>query len=342
MTGCADRLVPILFAIDPERLCDTMVNNVRLDEISAILNATPDQAERLSRATDPDLAPEKATSGLTPEKMRALLDRRGFRYPDRNIIFHCLKGGASKTTLAYNSAFRIAQLGAKVLLVDLDKQANATQSFQCRPERGVFVDAITGQQSIEKMILVLHPFLHVVPSSLQNARLETELIHRRKNPRTYYQSLFAPVRDRYDFLIFDLPPDLSHNTYLSTILADTICIPINADEYSIAGMRMTLESIQSIRQEFEDLDPEIFVIWSRFDTREKSSLRYLAELKDIGDATLLPIVIRTDVTFKHAQASKKSVFQIKPRSNARQDIDILVRELTGLRAYFGGNGGIDS
>jgi chromosome partitioning protein len=249
-----------------------------------------------------------------------------------------LKGGASKTTLAYNSAFRIAQLGAKVLLVDLDKQANATQSFERRPERGVFVDAITGKQAIENLILEIHPHLHLVPSSLENARLETELIHRRKNPRTYYRNIFASVRSHYDFLVFDLPPDLSHNTYLSTIMADTICIPINADEYSVAGMKMTLESIASIREEFEDLNPEILVIWSKFDSREKSSLRYVSELKDIGDAKLLPIVIRTDVTFKHAQAQAKSVFQLGRRSNAREDIDILVRELAGLRAFFGDAG----
>jgi chromosome partitioning protein len=307
-----------------------METKVHLDEISAVLNTSRHQAELFSRAIG-----NNAAAGLTPDRMRALLDRRGFRFPTKNIIFHCLKGGASKTTLAYNSAFRIAQLGARVLLVDLDKQANATQSFERRPERGVFVDAVTGRKPIEDLILEIHPHLSLVPSSLENARLETELIHRRKNPRTYYRNLFAPVRDRYDILVFDLPPDLSHNTYLSTILADTICIPINADEYSVAGMRMTLESIDSIRAEFEDLQPEILVIWSKFDSREKSCLKYVAALKELGSARLLPVVIRTDVTFKHAQAQAKSVFQLGRRSNAREDIDVLVRELTGLRSYFG-------
>jgi len=270
--------------------------------------------------------------------MRQLLDRKGFRFPRKTILFHCLKGGAAKTTLAYNTAFRLSQFGARVLLVDLDKQANATQSFEKRAEKGVFVDAVTGKARVEELIVGVHSHLDLLPSSLENARLEMELIHRRKNPRAYYRGLFEPVRDRYDVLILDLPPDLSHNTYLSTLMADTVCIPLNADEYSVAGMRMTLDSIRAIQEEYADLHQEVLIVWSRFDPREKSCLRYLAELKDIGHAKLLPIVIRTDVTFKHAQARSRSVFQLGRRSNAREDIDILARELVGLREYFGSEG----
>lgn len=300
---------------------------VSLDEIESILHTTRQQAEILTGGVG-------GGKSLTPVKMRQLLERKGFRFPRKNILFHCLKGGASKTTLAYNTAYRLSQLGARVLLVDLDKQANATQSFEKRPTAGVFVDVVTGQLPIDAMIVPIHAHLDLLPSSLDNARLEMELIHRRKNPRGFYRTLFAPVRDRYDILIFDLPPDLSHNTYLCTLMADTICIPLNADEYSVAGMRMTLESIRSIQDEYGDLEQEVLVIWSRFDPREKSGLRYLAEMKDLGRAQLLPIVIRTDVTFKHAQSRNKSVFQLGKRSNAREDIDILARELAGLREFF--------
>lgn len=308
-------------------------HSIRLDEVETILHTTRQQAEVL-------VAGVGGGSALTPVKMRQLLDRKGFRFPTKNILFHCLKGGASKTTLAYNTAFRLSQLGARVLLVDLDKQANATQSFERRPVNGVFVDAVTGAKAIDGMIVPVHPHLDLLPSSLDNARLEMELIHRRKNPRAFYRGIFAPVRDRYDILIFDLPPDLSHNTYLCTLIADTVCIPLNADEYSVAGMRMTLDSIRAIQEEYQDLEQEVLVIWSKFDPREKSGLRYLADLKDIGKARLLPIVIRTDVHFKHAQSRARSVFELGKRSNAREDIDILARELCGLREFF--DGGDDS
>ncbi len=271
---------------------------------------------------------------LNPEQARQFLDRRGFRYPKRNIVFHCLKGGAAKTTLAYNSTYRLAQLGARVLLVDLDKQANATHSFAVESVRHCFVDLVTRQASIEDAIVSVGPGLDLLPSSLENARLEMELIHRRRNPNGFYAELFSPVRERYDFLLFDLPPDLNHNTYLSTLFADWIIVPVNADAYSLSGMRMTLDSIQGIQKEYGREDQEVLVVWSKYDAREKSALTYVPELQGIEGARLLPTVVRTDVTFKNAQAQAKSVFELRKRCSAKEDIDQLVREFSGLREYF--------
>jgi len=279
-----------------------------------------------------DVAREAASLGkLGPAEARRLLERSGFRYPRLNIVFHCLKGGAAKTTLAYNTAYRLAQLGTRVLLVDLDKQANATASFGLgRPDR-VFVDVVTGDATAEQAVVRVAESLDVIPSSLDNARLEPELIHRRVNPRTYYRNLLAPVRDRYDVTIFDLPPDLSHNTYLTSLYADVICIPTTPDEYSVHGMRLTLGAVESIAREYPDARPRVLVIWTRFDPREKSALSYIAENSKLDGAEVLPIVIRTDVTFKNAQARAQSVFQLRKRSAAREDIDLLARELVGLR-----------
>jgi chromosome partitioning protein len=278
---------------------------------------------------------------LAPQTFRQLMEERGFEYPKKNIVFHCLKGGAAKTTLAYNTAYRLSQLGARVLLVDLDKQGNATHSFQLpRPEL-VFVDAVTGKCEIKDLIVPLHEHLDVLPSSLENARLEMELVNRKKNPQTFYRNLFAPVRDRYDVLILDLPPDLSHNTYMSSLFADTICIPTNPDEYSVHGTRLTLASLEGLHQEYDRLEQEILIVWTKYDAREKSAVRYLQEFQTISaddsrfPARVLPIVIRTDVTYKNAQAQNKSVFQLGRKSSAREDVDILARELVGMKGLEG-------
>lgn len=306
-----------------------------LDELSGLIAIEPTAAENLARAVcDSESLPPR----FDPFQLRRILDRKGFRFPRRNIIFHCLKGGASKTTLAYNSGFRLSQYGARVLLVDLDKQANSTQSLAPGAGDRVFYDVVRGHVPIADAIVQLNPHLAILPSSLENARLEMELVHRPKNPATYFRDLFAGVRDRFDFVVFDLPPDLSHTTYLATVYADTVCVPIQADEYSLTGMRMTLSTVEAIQKEFALSDQEVLVVWSRFDPRERSTLRYAQELKDLGNATLLPVVIRTDVTFKTAQAKNKSVFELRRQSKAREDIDVLARELSGLREYFGFKG----
>lgn len=314
-----------------------MTPQIPIDEIADILGVEPEDASVIAKGAG---VLSSRLRRLRPADARALLERRGFRFPKRNIVFHCLKGGASKTTLAYNTAFRLAQVGARVLLVDLDKQANATHSFVTKPGAFCFVDLVTEKAKIEQAIVPVCPFLDLLPSSLENARLETELIHRQRNPQTFYRDLFSSVRDHYDFLILDLPPDLSHNTFLSTLFADLIVIPVNSDVYSLSGMRMTLESIEGIRKQFSRTDQDVLVVLSKFDAREKSALGFLSELKELGSARLLPTVIRMDITFKTAQAKAKSVFQIRRRSRAKEDMDLLVREVSGLGEYFAKAGSV--
>ncbi len=280
----------------------------------------------------------KKTDGnvrLDALQARRVMEAAGFSFPKKNLIFHCLKGGAAKTTLAYNTAFRFSQLGARVLLVDLDKQANATQTFGATPRQGkVFVDLITGEGDIKKMLVSLTPTFSLLPSSLENARLEMELVHRTKNPTTFYRSLFEPVREEFDILVFDLPPDLSHNTFLATLYADTVCIPVSPDEYGVHGMKLTLGSLKGIYSDFTALKQDVWVVWSKYDSREKLATRYISDEMDVSPAQLVPIVVRSDVNFRHAQSLGKSVFQLGKRSNAAEDIDLLVRELLGLREFF--------
>lgn len=313
-----------------------MEKSIPLREISSIINMTPQGAGKIARGLETELRGN--ARHLPPNTARRILESRGFRFPTKNIIFHCLKGGASKTTLAYNSAYRLSQLGARILLVDLDKQANATKSFEMPSSKFVFVDVVTEKCEIADAIVNVSEYLDVIPSSLLNAQLEMELISRKANPRAFYRNIFKPIRDNYDIVIVDLPPDLNHNTYLSSIFADTICIPTNPDEYSVMGMKMTLNSIEGIQRDYDDLKQEVFIIWSKYDARERNSFHYITELKDVGNASIMPIVIRSDATFKNAQAEIKSVFEVSKKSNAREDIDILAQELIGLREFFSPKG----
>lgn len=311
-----------------------MTKTISLREISNLVNITPQGLGKTTKAINSLL--KNNSRHFEPSAVRYLLKDRGFSFPQKNIIFHCLKGGASKTTLAYNTAFRLSQFGAKVLLVDLDKQGNATQAFNLRDIKNTFVDLVTNEAHIQDTILEASPFLDILPSTFRNARLEIELNNINYNPKTFYSKIFAPIRYKYDFLIFDLPPDLNRNTYLCTIYGDIICVPTNPDEFAVMGMKMTLESIESIKKEFDDLQQEIYVVWSKYDARETNSFHYITEteLDDIKDATVMPIVIRSDSAFKNAQADRLSVFEIKRKTNAKEDIDILARELSGLREYF--------
>ncbi len=268
---------------------------------------------------------------VDPESARDLVEATGLAFPKRNVLFHCLKGGAAKTTLAYNTAYRLAQYGARVLLVDLDKQANATLSLlgetPLNGERSVFVDVVTGKSTIHAAIVPVGDGLHLLPSSLDNARLEIELANRPKNPERYFKSLFAPIRDRYDFVLFDMPPDLSHGTYLASLYADCVCVPTSPDEYGVYGTRLTLGSLEGLLADYAGWKPDIWVVWTRFDARERSAARHIAEFEAPPYARVFPLAMRTDVTYKRAQESRKSVFGLRRQSNAKDDLDALARAI---------------
>jgi chromosome partitioning protein len=310
---------------------------ISLREISEIIQMTPQGAGKLARHLESYL--KGNTRHLTSKSARSLLESRGFEYPKKNIMFHSLKGGSTKTSLAYNCAYRFSQLGARTLLVDLDKQANATRSFNLPDYEHVFVDVIKGNCKINDAIVNASENLDILPSSFKNATLEIELVAKRPaNPRLYYQRIFEPVRNNYDVTVFDLAPDLNFNSLMCSLYATTICIPTNPESYSVSGTRMTLESLEGLKKDHPDLEQEILIVWSKYDARERNSFHYITDMNLGNSAKVLPVVIRSDAAVKNAQAERKSVFEQTKKTNAKEDIDILAQELLGLRDFFGPKG----
>lgn len=310
-----------------------MEKYIPLREVSDILNITPQGFGKIARKND-DTFLKGNKRLLSPHFIRDVFESRGFQYPKKNIMFHCLKGGSGKSELSRNISFRASQLGCKVLIVDCDKQANTSRALNVETPDGVLVDIITGQKKINDTIVKIDDFLHLLPSSIKNARLELELINKEKNPLSFYEKIFAQVRDEYDWVVFDMPPDLNHNSYLISLFCDTICIPTNPSRFSMDGMHMTIESIIGLKDQFGSLNKDIVILLNMFDAREKNSFSLLSELQGIEGARVIPVVVRSDTTFKNAHGQKKSIFEINRKSNAKEDIDILTQDLMGLRDFF--------
>lgn len=310
---------------------------VALREISEIIGMTPQGiGKTLKNADETSLKSNRRF--YSPKVIRELFESRGFQYPKKNLLFHCLKGGAGKTELSRNTAFRAAQLGARTLYIDLDKQANGSRSFGIEDADKVFVDVVTNKCTVQEAIVKISDFLHVLPSNFQNARLETELISKPKNPQLFFSQIFKTVRDEYDILVFDLAPDLNNLSYLASLYAtDAVCIA-NPDRFSIDGLKMTIESLSGLKEQYPGFQQNVFIVLNKYDSRERASFKLVAELQEIDQATLLPVVVRTDANLKNAHGVKKSIFEFSRKSNARDDIDLLTQELMGMRDFFGPKG----
>lgn len=314
-----------------------MEKAIPLREISNILRVTPQGFGKIARKDGESIIKGNKRL-LSPQFIREVFESKGFVYKKKNIMFHCLKGGSGKSELSRNISYRASQLGTKVLLVDCDKQANTSRSLGVDNPSTVLVDIVTGKGQIKESIVEIDPFFHLLPSSIKNARLELELINREKNPLSFYEKIFSQVRGNYDWVVFDMPPDLNHNSYLISLFADIVCVPTNPSRFAMDGMQMTIESLEGLRDQFPDKKFDIEIILNMYDAREKNSFVLLTELQEIKNANVLPVVVRADTTFKNAHGLRKTIFEVTKKSNAREDVDIVTQEILGLRDFFGPKG----
>ena len=240
------------------------------------------------------------------DAVRKILHNRGFNYERKIITFTTLKGGTGKTTLSLATARRLNCLGSKVLLIDLDKQANATISLLNRTGNKVLLDIIQKDCSITDAIEKVNDSFHLLPSSLLNSRLEIELANRKLNPQDYYAKILKPILKNYDYVVIDTPPDLSHSVYLAMLTSDILVIPVNLDRYSIEGLAMTLSIINEAKENYPTYSIEVKVVINKYDARERSSLDFIAQLTKFDDIEVMPDVVRIDSTFRKSQKKRPS------------------------------------
>jgi chromosome partitioning protein len=268
--------------------------------------------------------------------VRSLLIQRGFTYPKINISFQIVKGGAGKTTLSFALAVRASHYGAKILVVDLDQQSNLTRSFNVEArEAPVWLNIIRDRVNIKKAIISLSENLHIIPSNLNNSRLDVELSQSNPNLRDMVRDKLYSVRDDYDIIIMDCPPAINKINTTATCASDLIIIPVNPDPYSMDGLEFTVSELQRIKKEFK-IDFDYKIVWNRYDARERLGAIYMHALVKVEERAmkLLPVVIRTDASVRNAVFDSKSIFDLPKKTPIRGDIDQFTRELLGINAWI--------
>lgn len=264
-------------------------------------------------------------SYLSPEIARAAMLARGFQYPKKVLSMQMLKGGVGKTTSVINIGLRASMYGAKVLLIDLDQQANLSFAFGVEDEgAGVWADVIEGKSEINSLIRNVSPQLDLIPSNLNNSILDKVLLNGKRNVALGVSQALAAVRDQYDWVILDTAPNLNAINTAAACAADIVVLPVNPDRFSFDGLRKTVEDLKDIKREF-GVDFEVKVLFSKFDGRETSSRALLQKcLSEYGNM-MFSGFIRTSSDLKNTIRSGSNIFSRK--STAKEDYDIVTREL---------------
>jgi chromosome partitioning protein len=177
----------------------------------------------------------------------------------KKIAIAVRKGGVGKTTTAKNLAAALAQKGHRVLLVDLDEQANATRGLNADPAtlekslNDLFADPDLDPASV--ILTTELETLHLMPGHPGLAKTETGMAYQRavdpsSDPTTLFRDILKPLEDSYDFMVFDTPPSIGYLTINALAAADELLIPAAASAYSEEGVRQTLQEYERATQTY--------------------------------------------------------------------------------------------
>lgn len=223
------------------------------------------------------------------------------------------KGGVAKTTSTFNIATSLAKEGKNVLMLDLDPQASLTIYTNLEPYELDYsiVDVMRNpKMEVEKSIVKLRERLHIIPSRIELAGLESELLSRTARELILTKAL-ASVRDNYDYIIIDCPPQLSTLTINALACTDQVIIPCKTDFLAYRGIDQLLETVESIKEYFKPDINVLGVLATMFESRANDDKDVLELLKE--EYEVIGVVKRT-VQSKKGMYDGKSALEVDPDS----------------------------
>jgi chromosome partitioning protein len=212
------------------------------------------------------------------------------------LVMVCVnqKGGVGKTTSTVNVAYLLARRGARVLVVDCDPQANATIHFGVDPHerdlaRRTLTHVLFGPAPVaDAVIPACDGLLSLLPSSISLAAADAEIL-KEPNGTLLLREKLDEVRESYDFILIDCPPNLGQVTVSALNAADQVLIPSQTEMLSIMGIPMLLETLSKVRRRVNPKVAVLGVLPTLHKARRLQDQAMMDELRRIADGARLRV-----------------------------------------------------
>lgn len=218
------------------------------------------------------------------------------------ISFTNKKGGVGKTTTAINMAAYCADIGKKVLLVDIDSQGNATTGLgfsKSALKKSVYNVLIDDDAAANNILPTQVKLLDVLPANVDLTGAEVDLVYKR-NREQILKNALEKIRGDYDYIFIDCPPSLGLLTINAWVASDSIIIPMQSEYYALEGVSQLMNTIAMVRQR---LNPRLQiegVVITMYDGRALIAKQITAEIKKFFKNKLYEIIIPRNVRLAEA------------------------------------------
>ncbi len=238
------------------------------------------------------------------------------------------KGGVGKTTPAVNLSAALAELGKKVLMVDLDPQGNTTSGLGCSVnDRNSVYDAMMARARLKDCIQKTGvKKLKLIGSDIRLAGAEVELVGV-PDREFYLKKLLGPERDEYDYIFIDCPPSLSLLTLNAMAAADSVLVPIQCEYYALEGVSSLRSTTGRVKKTINPHLESEGILLTMLDGRTNLGLQVVDQVKKHFKKDVFATSIPRNVRLGEAPSHGEPITVYDPRSSGAIAYQALAKEV---------------
>ncbi|GAB4423589.1 MAG: ParA family protein [Bacteroidia bacterium] len=233
------------------------------------------------------------------------------------------KGGVGKTTTTINLAAGMARAGYRVLLIDLDPQANASFALGLKKQDRTIFQVLAYQDDIRKMIQSV-PDFDIVASSVHLAGFEK---NNEVGKEFILQESLAAVRELYDFILIDCPPSLGALTVSALTASDYVIVALQPETLAMQGMGDFIRILRTVKTRMNAPLELLGIVITQYDSRKVLHRDVVQIAQERYGEAVMKTFIRGNISLAESQSMGQHIFQYDEHCNGAEDYMQLTREV---------------